>query len=183
MSSRHISRKRFTTSLTSTRNMATVSAVVLGTTFMPLLGLPDMAEFHAFQGAIESFSDARAAVLTPHRNDEAARERSAQSVIAEEPGNHGASSASGGANRVLTVERPTRPQGEPFDATTVDANELAPLPSADELTLAAPVDDEQALPEPVEVQADAPALEGPDDLDAPEDVEEQPLDDKPKTEG
>ncbi|HET9229737.1 MAG TPA: hypothetical protein VFO00_00505, partial [Vitreimonas sp.] len=71
MSSRKMSRRRFWKDLTRTRHMTAVSAVVLGTTFMPLLGVPDIYELRAFQGAVEGFSDARAEALAPRRNDEA----------------------------------------------------------------------------------------------------------------
>ena len=147
MSSRKMSRRRFWNDLTRTRHMTAVSAVVLGTTFMPLLGVPDIYELRAFQGAVEGFSDARAEALAPRRNDEAARERSARSVIGERELRDDASQQ--GADRQLTVERPDHQPVEMLDTA-----EILPLPPIDDAELAAPIEDDQvptsdvAEPEP-----------------------------------
>jgi hypothetical protein len=69
-------RRKFVKDATRTPHMTAVSAVVLGTIFMPLLGLPELYEVRAFQSAMDSLSTASAA----RRDDEAARERSAQVV-------------------------------------------------------------------------------------------------------
>ncbi|HYD74037.1 MAG TPA: hypothetical protein VEF55_12940 [Candidatus Binatia bacterium] len=146
-----MSRRRFWKDLTRTRHMTAVSAVVLGTTFMPLLGVPDIYELRAFQSAVEGFSDARAEVLAPRRNDEAARERSSRSVINERD-RRDDGSQEGGADRMLTVERPEHEPAEMFDAA-----EILPLPPLDEPALAAPVEEDMVLPEVVEeVEPDAP---------------------------
>jgi hypothetical protein len=150
MSPRKMSRRRFWKDLTRTRHMTAVSAVVLGTTFMPLLGVPDIYELRAFQGAVEGFSDARAEVLAPRRNDEAARERSARSVIWERDRD----ATQQGADPMLTVERP-----EHQPAEMLDTAEILPLPPVDEPELAAPAQEDLALPEVVEeAKPDAPPL-------------------------
>jgi hypothetical protein len=150
MSPRKISRRRFWKDLTRTRHMTAVSAVVLGTTFMPLLGVPDVYELRAFQSAVEGFSDARAEVLAPRRNDEAARERSARSVIGEQERRD--ANVQEGADRMLTVERP-----EHQPAEMLDTAEILPLPPIDEHELVAPAVENFALPEVVdEAKPEAP---------------------------
>jgi hypothetical protein len=152
MDPRAYSRRRFWKDLTRTRHMTAVSAVVLGTTFMPLLGVPDVYELRAFQGAVEGFSDARADVLAPPRDDEAARERSAQSVIRGRSDRD--REASAGADRLLTVERPERPAGEMLDTA-----DILPLPPVEEPALAEPLEEDVALPELVgEEKPEAPPL-------------------------
>lgn len=174
MTRRKFSRRRFWRDLTRTRHMTAVSAVVLGTTFMPLLGVPDMQELRTFQSAVEGFSDARAAVLTPRRNDEAARERSAHSVIGEAERRD--DRAERGAERMLTVERPDR---EP--AEVLDTADILPLPPVDAPELAAPVEDQEiVVPEPEEPAAEAlPELEDdaiePEEPIAAEEEEEEKL--------
>ena len=153
MSSRTVSRRRFWKDMTRTRHMTAVSAVVLGTTFMPVLGVPDIYELRAFQSAVEGFSDARAAVLAPHRDDEAARERSARSVIGErEDRDRDASDAS--ADRILTVERP-----EHQTAEMLDTADILPLPPVDAPELAMPAEEQVDVPEVVEEKPEAPPLE------------------------
>ena len=151
MSPRKVARRKFWKDLTRTRHMTAVSAVVLGTTFMPLLGVPDIDELRAFQGAVEGFSDARAEVLAPRRNDEAARERSARTIIRESDREDVASQ---GADRMLTVERP-----EHQPAEMLDTAEILPLPPVDEPELVMPAVEDPALPEveEEEVQPDTPA--------------------------
>lgn len=166
MFSRRTSRRKFVKDLTRTRHMTTVSAVILVTTFAPLLGMPDVEELHSFQRAVEGFSDARASVLEPRRDDEAARERSARSVIPEaaEP-DRDLSAPRPAARRVLTVEHPDRTTTAPADsidasAGALAAEELPPLPPADDAVLAAPVDSEPALPDVDETKPEAPPLAG-----------------------
>jgi hypothetical protein len=137
---RRISRRNFWQDLTRTRHMTAVSAVVLGTTFMPLLGVPDIEELRTFQSAVEGFSDARASVLTPRRDDEAARERSARSVIPEGATDDRSGNSDAGAQRVLTVERSEQQAAAPIDAVA-----LEPLPALDDPEPMAPVEGE-ALP-------------------------------------
>lgn len=79
MSSHHTARGRIFRDLTRTRHMTAVSAVVLGTTFMPLLGLPEMYEVRAFQDVMDGLS-AHAA----QRDDEATRQRMAEVVVPAE---------------------------------------------------------------------------------------------------
>jgi hypothetical protein len=133
--------------------MTAVSAVVLGTTFMPLLGIPDIYELRAFQGAVEGFSDARAEVLAPRRNDEAARERSAQSIIRERTDRDGGATDAS-ADRVLTVERP-----EHQTAEMLDTADILPLPPVDAPELVMPPEEEMDVPEVVEEKPEAPAAE------------------------
>jgi hypothetical protein len=162
MGPRKISRRRFWKDLTRTRHMTAVSAVVLGTTFMPLLGVPDIYELRAFQGAVEGFSDARAEVLAPRRDDERARERSAHSVIgARRDGERDIRDA--GADRVLTVERP-----EHETAEMLDTADILPLPPIAEPGLAMPAEDAMALPDVEEEKPDPPSL-GEDEM-----IEEEP---------
>lgn len=163
MSPRKYSRRRFWKDLTRTRHMTAVSAVVLGTTFMPLLGVPDIYELRAFQGAVEGFSAARAEVLAPRRNDEAARERSALSVIGarEDRDRH---SGEAGADRVLTVERP-----EHQPAEMLDTADILPLPPVTEPELTPPEQDEMVLPEVVEQEKPEAATPAEDEM-----MEEEP---------
>jgi len=56
-----LSRREFIKDLTRTRYMTLVSTVVLGTTFMPLLGMPEVYEWRAFQSAFGGPSNAEAA--------------------------------------------------------------------------------------------------------------------------
>lgn len=167
---RNFSRRRFWTDLTRTRHMTAVSAVVLGTTFMPLLGVPDIAELRAFQGAVEGFSEARAGVLAPRRDDEAARERSARSVIGERERSVGGDAR---ADRVLTVERPARQaldmdNAVPLDPLAVEGTDLM-APIADE-ELAPVAEEEEVVPEIAEEKPEAP----PEFEDEPM-LEEEPL--------
>jgi hypothetical protein len=150
MSPRKVSRRRFWKDLTRTRHMTAVSAVVLGTTFMPLLGVPDIYELRAFQGAVEGFTDARAAVLAPRRDDEAARERSARSIIGERERDD---TSQWGADRVLTVERP-----EHQPAEMLDTAEILPLPPVDEPELVMPPEEDMAMPEVIEEKPEPPPL-------------------------
>ena len=149
MNPRRISRRNFWQDLTRTRHMTAVSAVVLGTTFMPLLGVPDIEELRTFQSAVESFSDARASVLTPRRDDEAARERSARSVIPEGATDDRSGNSDAGVQRVLTVERSEQ------QTAAIDAVALEPLPAIDDPELMAPVEGE-ALPD---LPPEAPAID------------------------
>ena len=168
MSPRKIARRRFWKDLTRTRHMTAVSAVVLGTTFMPLLGVPDIYELRAFQGAVEGFSDARAEVLAPRRNDEAARERSARSIISERAHRRADQQ---GADRVLTVERPNHNPAEALDAASI-----LPLPPVEAPELASIDEDEAVMPEPMEEPEAAPLPdleEQPMDEEKPEAVEEE----------
>lgn len=66
--------------LTRTRHMGAVSAVVLGTIFMPLLGMPDIYEVPAFHNAMDRMAGVQSSV----RNDEAARQRMLASVVGED---------------------------------------------------------------------------------------------------
>ena len=150
MSPRKVSRRRFWKDLTRTRHMTAVSAVVLGTTFMPLLGVPDIYELRAFQGAVEGFSDARAEVLAPRRNDEAARERSAQSITRDRI-DRNRDDNNVGADRVLTVERP-----EHQTAEMLDTADILPLPPIEAPELAMPVEEDMDVPEVVEEKPEAP---------------------------
>jgi hypothetical protein len=150
MSPRSYSRRRFWKDLTRTRHMTAVSAVVLGTTFMPLLGLPDIYELRAFQGAVEGFSDARAEVLAPRRDDERARERSARSVISTRD-DRDLDARTSEANRVLTVERPEHQAAEMLDTA-----DILPLPPIAEPELAIPEEEDLALPEVIEENKPAP---------------------------
>lgn len=135
MSPRKAARRKFWKDLTRTRHMTAVSAVVLGTTFMPLLGVPEIYELRAFQSAVEGFSDARAEALTPRRDDEAARERSARSVLGERR-DRDRNANEAGADRVLTVERP-----EDRPAEMLDTAEILPLPPVEEPELVMPEED------------------------------------------
>jgi hypothetical protein len=172
MSPRKYSRRRFWKDLTRTRHMTAVSAVVLGTTFMPLLGVPDIYELRAFQGAVEGFSDARAEVLAPRRDDERARERSARSVISGRSDRDRDASGTG-ADRVLTVERP-----EHQPAEMLDTADILPLPPVAGPELAAPEENDMILPEVVEEEKpEAPPLaedemteEEPDTIEGEEEV-------------
>ena len=170
MSSRKISRRRFWKDITRTRHMTAVSAVVLGTTFMPLLGVPDIYELRAFQSAVEGFSDARAEVLAPRRNDEAARERSAQSIIRERS-DRDRDGNEMGADRIPTVERP-----EHQTAEMLDTADILPLPPVDAPELAMPAEEEMDVPEVVEEQKpeapppDAEMLDAPAAVDEDEDL-------------
>ena len=145
MNPRKIARRRFWKDLTRTRHMTAVSAVVLGTTFMPLLGVPDIYELRALQGAVEGFSDARAEVFAPRRDDEAARERSARSMLRDRTDRD--RDANLGADRVLTVERP-----EHETADMLDTADILPLPPIDEPELAMPEEEELDTPEVIEEQ-------------------------------
>jgi hypothetical protein len=144
MNPRKYSRRRFWKDLTRTRHMTAVSAVVLGTTFMPLLGVPDIHELRSFQGVVEGFSDARAEVLAPRRNDEAARERIAR-TISRERNDRDRGGADAGADRLLTVERP-----EHQTSGMLDTANILPLPPVDEPELAMPAEEDLDVPELVE---------------------------------
>ena len=165
MKPRKVARRKFWNDLTRTRHMTAVSAVVLGTTFMPLLGVPDIYELRAFQSAVEGFSDARAEVLAPRRNDEAARARSARTIIRERDREDAESQR--GADRMLTVERP-----EYQPAEMLDTAEILPLPPVDEPELVMPAVEDPALPEveEEEVQSDMQAEANEDMID-----EEKPV--------
>jgi hypothetical protein len=171
MFSRRFSRNKMVKDLTRTRHMTAVSAVVLATTFMPLLGIPDLQEMRAFQDAVEGFSDARAHVLAPRRDDEAARERSARSVIPERF-QRGAMDQTGPTDELLAVERPDQPSAEMIEAAV-----LPPLPSADDdggMELMAPVEAEEIVPAPAEQPALEPLTEEePVDEKEPADVEDE----------
>ncbi len=159
MNPRKISRRSFVKDLTRTRHMTAVSAVVLGTTFMPLLGVPDMYELRTFQSAVESFSDARAHAFTPRRDDEAARERSSRSAVEDRDGERRGGSR--GADRILTIERPEHQAAE-----TLDTADILPLPPVEETELMAPVEeDEVALPEVAGEELQAPPPSEDDLLD------------------
>jgi len=161
---RRVARNKFVKDLTRTRHMTAVSAVVLVTTFMPLLGLPDIDELRAFQSAIDGVAEARAHALAPRRDDEAARERSANSVTGER-NDPRTDSVSSQAERVLTVQRPDRVPAEPLDAA-----DILPLPPVDEPAFAAPLEQEEpALPEVEEEAEPLPGLE-----DEPAWVDEEP---------
>lgn len=169
MLSRRPSRKKFWKDLTRPHHMVTVSAVLLATTFAPLLGVPDVQELHTFQHAVESFSDARASVLEPRRDDEAARERSARTVVPELPQPASAPAAPPNARRVLTVERVGPANAAETEAEAraeaIEAEELAPIPE-DDVALTAPVEAEDMLPDVAEtpaLSADEAPLE--DELD------------------
>jgi hypothetical protein len=143
MDLRDLRRQPFVKDLTRTRHMTTVSAVVLVTTFMPLLGLPNVDELRAFLGAMDGFSEARTHAITRARDDEAARERSARSVIAERGG---AGDSTGLVDRVLTVFRPARQTDD-----TLDTAEILPLPAIEDPEFMEPAEDEEiVLPEVVE---------------------------------
>ena len=162
MSPRKVARRRFWKDLTRTRHMTAVSAVVLGTTFMPLLGVPDIYELRAFQSAVEGFSDARAEVFAPRRNDEAARERSARSIIGERERE---GSSQWGADRVLTVERPEHQAAEMLDTA-----DILPLPPIDEPELSAPIEDDEIV---------VPDIGAPEAEPLPELEDEPMVDEKP----
>jgi hypothetical protein len=169
MFSRRSTRKKFVKDLTRTRHMTAVSAVVLATTFMPLLGLPDIYELRAFQGAVEGFSDARASVLAPRRDDEAARDRSARSVIRARGAREHSSDAAG-AEHVLTVERP-----EHRASQMIDTADILPLPPLEDSDLEAPIEDEDVVLPDIEEEPEAPAEsedEMMDDKEPAEDEEE-----------
>lgn len=162
MDLRKSARRKFLKDLTRTRHMTTVSAVVLLTTFTPLLGVPDVEELRTFQRAVEGFGDARAAAFEPRRNDEAARERSAAAVIGDEPRENVGFSFGRRTYRTLTVERPARPPQDAIDA-------VMPLPAIEDETLiessagvdeqpeAPPVDSSSEPPEQVEPAVPEPA--------------------------
>jgi hypothetical protein len=149
---RDIRRQPFVRDLTRTRHMTAVSAVVLATIFMPLLGLPNVDELRVFQGAVEDVSDARANALAARRDDEAARERMLRSVIGER--DEGGASI-GFVDRVLTVVRPARQSED-----TLDTANIMPLPPIEEdADLVEPIEDEEAVLPDVE----EPDMAGPDD--------------------
>jgi len=156
MRRRRSARRKIVRDLTRTRHMTIVSAVVLGTTFMPLLGIPEVYELQAFRNAVEGFSDARAHAFAPGRNDEAARERSARAVAGERAPDRPMEGGAEREYRILTVERPDHQPVEMYEAA-----ELPPLPAEDELELTAPVEAE-AFPDevaPVEQKPEAVAPE------------------------
>jgi len=160
MNMRRIPRRKLVRDLTRVRHMTAVSAVVLGTTFMPLLGLPEPYELRAFQGAVESFSDARARVLTPQRDDEAARERSARVIGERHERQNRRASREAEAETMPAVASPDEPPIE-----LVDTMEVAPLSPMEEDPLAAPF--EQEVVEPVEEKPVAPESEEPASADLP----------------
>lgn len=132
MSLRRTARKTFIRDLTRPRHMAAVSAVIIGTTFMPLLGIPNVEELRGLQHAIEGFSDARADVLAPRRNDEAARERSSRAIIPTHQGQVAASRT----YRTFAVQRPRRAHIE-----SIQIDDLAlPLPPTADARLSQPVE-------------------------------------------
>ena len=157
MFSRRLSRRKFVKDLTRTRHMTTVSAVVVATTFAPLLGMPDMEELQTFQSAVEGFSDARASVFEPRRDDEAARERSANSVIPQQNEDRSFAIAAPGrdSRRVIRPDRPDAANAEPIEANADAFDELQPLPEED-TELMAPVEDEPVIPEVEEEKPEAP---------------------------
>ncbi len=122
-----ISRRTFVRDLTRTRHMTLVSAVVLGTTFMPLLGVPEAYELRALDRAVETIADGRAHALVERRNDEAARERSSRvmdSADRQRPDRWQPASA-----RRPTIERQpvAPPDSEPVELIT-DVHEAPPDP-------------------------------------------------------
>lgn len=136
----------FVRDLTRTRHMTTVAAVILATIFMPLLGVPNVEQLRVVQRAVEGFADSRAAAMTPHRDDEAARERMLASVVGERDGRGGSSRSF--VDRVLTVIRPARQNDE---ALVVTETTPPPIEEADYAETEEPiVEDEQVVPEVVE---------------------------------
>lgn len=165
-------RRKIVKDLTRTRHMTAVSAVILGTTFMPLLGLPEMHELRTFQRAVEGFSDARAHAFEPRRNDEAARERSANAVSDDRARDRATRSTRRGYH-TLSVERPDR---EPVDVIEL---EIPPLPAAENVELLAPVK-EETMPETIEAEPQAERTQPEqqeDEAAAPEDQELDDLED------
>lgn len=148
---RNFSRSKFVKDLTRVRHMSTVSAVVLLTTFMPLLGMPQAYELRALESAVDAIADGRAYVTAPARNDEVARERSSRAVIrtAPTPRRSAARDETPDADGRLIVERDIPSEAEP---RLEDAATDTVLPPADMLEPLA--GDEEALPE---LRDEAPA--------------------------
>lgn len=124
-----ISRRKFVRDLTRTRHMTLVSAVVLGTTFMPLLGVPEAYELRALDRAVETIADGRAHALVERRNDEAARQRSSRAMGLDEPQRPNRWQAA--SVRRPTVERPplAPPDSEPVEVITAAEEPRDPLPA------------------------------------------------------
>jgi hypothetical protein len=110
-------RRKFVRDLTRTRHMATVSAVILVSTFMPLLSMPDVQEFRAFRTALMGAPEARAAAPGAYAAAPApaARERSPR-IRAESEG--------------APLAEPAFAPEPPLDVVTADAEPLTaePLP-------------------------------------------------------
>ncbi len=156
MSPRTFSRRRFIRDLTRTRHMTAVSAVVLGTTFMPLLGLPEMYEVRAFQQAVDALSVTQAAVT---RDDESARERSAATMYVMQPVQRSAEQPD------VEVDAPPLPVEEPFLAALPEPEGDSEV-SADEITEAIqPLAHVESLPD-IEAAPDAAGSLEPDAGDA-----------------
>jgi hypothetical protein len=162
-----LSRRSFFKDLTRVRHMSTVSAVVLGTTFMPLLGVPQAYELDALSGAVESFSDTRADVLAPRRDDEAARARSADSVIAQ-PRAHRSSFGSAREEPPVRVIRAVEHENDAV-AEMLETTAIEPLPPEDLEAL------DPALPEALATreELDTVVEETPDDLQPAADADEK----------
>ncbi len=178
-----ISRRKFVRDLTRTRHMTLVSAVVLGTTFMPLLGVPEAYELRALDRAVETIADGRAHALVERRNDEAARERSSRAMDLDEPQRPDRWQAA--SVRRPTIERPpvATPDSEPVELITaaeeprdpllpaVAAPDIEPLagagiaPSEEEIDEAPPpvrLEPPVETREPAEAESDEPRNSGED---------------------
>jgi hypothetical protein len=153
--------------LTRTRHMGAVSAVVLGTIFLPLLGMPDIYEVPAFHNAMDRMSGVRAAV----RDDEAARQRMLVSVTGEE--NQDQSFWRAASDRPPVVRRigVRTPDQEMLVAMIAPEAAAEPLPTVAEPQDVVIADEEEALADEDEIE---PVL----DVEEPIEDEEVALDEE-----
>lgn len=171
-----ISRRKFVRDLTRTRHMTLVSAVVLGTTFMPLLGVPEAYELRALDRAVETIADGRAHALVERRNDEAARERSSRALNSDEP--QRSDRWQPASVRRPTVERQpvAAPDPEPVELITdVDDVPRDPLAAIADPNIESLAGAETA-PSEEEIEEAAPApvrLEPPAEIEEPAEAENE----------
>lgn len=169
MRSMRTTRKKVVRDLTRTRHMSAVSAVVLGTIFMPLLGMPDVYEVRAFHEVMSGWSAAHA----QPRDYEAARLRTAEVVAPVERSPRGwwreVSDRLPEVRRVRTSQR----DDATLAALTVSDAAAEPMPVLDEghseeFVADLELDEEAPLPEVEEDFEPLPAIEEPM-------VEEEPM--------
>jgi hypothetical protein len=157
------SRRKLIKDLTRTRHMTLVSAVVLGTTFMPLLGIPELYEVRALQHAVDSLS----VLSAPRRDDEAARERSAL-VVGSDRNDRRERARAGDIERLPTV---SRDEVEPLEA--IDVPEAEPLPELSDTELVEPSAGDMPAPE-----VEEPAPEMLEEPDSPTEDEVEPAEEE-----
>lgn len=157
-------RRKIVKDLARPRHMSAVSAVVLGTIFMPLLGMPDIYEVPAFHSAMDHMSSAH--VRT--RDDEAARERMLASVIGDSAADQSFWRSASDRRPVVRRIGAQTPDQDALVAMIAPEASAEPLPAAPDAEVIAPMADE----EPMAVdEEDLEAIEEAEEPMLEEDVE------------